>query len=424
MSWTRKKSTQQLFEAVKKGNIEEAKKALENSADLFTVNRYGNSPVMVAVKSISMAEINSRSTSTLHDMLDFLIEQGADVNLKNQSGISPLLEAVKHGDTKALKKLVASGRVDLDTRDKDGNNAMMFLLIESSFVASSEKFVPMCKILLDAGMNINAVNNRNETVLMLSIVKDIRDMVRFLIESGADINIPDKNGNTPLINALAWRGNQILADFLIKSGADVFARNHKKRTMLAETLKSKSVYAFIFAAERIGIRDEDIPDIVSVLQEQRLANIPGGISETLACAAAIFYEHECCQLDGFLPKVIDDNFLYTIRAGIEGSMDVFNRKLVNTLLANQRLKLDISGDNAKYFSAVLLNEFETNPENVLNIITYNMVGSMDKWIADGVEGADILVYRLSSLLQKNGVKVAFTDDDGSGKSDVNDIILF
>ena len=57
-------------------------------------------------------------------------------------------------------------------------------------------------------------------------------MVKYLIESGADINAKDKNGWTALMFA-ARNGYDKIAQLLIKSGADIKAKDRDGKTALS-----------------------------------------------------------------------------------------------------------------------------------------------------------------------------------------------
>jgi ankyrin repeat protein len=46
-----------------------------------------------------------------------------------------------------------------------------------------------------------------------------------MIDAGANLNVQDKNGNTPLHNAARF-GNEEIADILIEAGADVNILNN------------------------------------------------------------------------------------------------------------------------------------------------------------------------------------------------------
>jgi uncharacterized protein len=85
-------------------------------------------------------------------------------------------------------------------------------------------------ILLDAGADINARNRHKfagpgNSPLSAAVYQDRRDVVRLLIDRGADVNQGDNAGFTPLHLAVAL-GRIEAAGILLESGADANARTN------------------------------------------------------------------------------------------------------------------------------------------------------------------------------------------------------
>jgi len=102
-------------------------------------------------------------------------------------------------------------------------------------------------LLLNAGADINFRNNRNETVLLVrsrpdnSVIvemptNDDINVLRFLLERGADPNIQDSDGNTALINAVQWEFYDYV-ELLLSHGASPTLRNKEGRTALDIVLR-------------------------------------------------------------------------------------------------------------------------------------------------------------------------------------------
>jgi hypothetical protein len=88
-------------------------------------------------------------------------------------------------------------------------------------ISSCDK--PLLDILIQAGADINAKNDFGWTALMsISSSKGARsiELAKTLINSpGIDINIQDKDGKTALMHACFW-GNHELVKILLEAGAD------------------------------------------------------------------------------------------------------------------------------------------------------------------------------------------------------------
>jgi hypothetical protein len=87
-------------------------------------------------------------------------------------------------------------------------------------VAISNK--EMVKKCLDRGANVNVKGTDGKTALIISIERKEIDLIRILINSGADVNLADNNGVSPLIYALLINPIDIrILNRLLEAGADV-----------------------------------------------------------------------------------------------------------------------------------------------------------------------------------------------------------
>jgi len=89
-----------------------------------------------------------------------------------------------------------------------------------------ESFMPICdniheiKKLLDTGMNINTLDTRNGMALLHFAASYGRlDIIKYFLDSGADVNVFDRFMDTPL-NFAAWRGFSGIVQYLLENGAD------------------------------------------------------------------------------------------------------------------------------------------------------------------------------------------------------------
>ena len=84
--------------------------------------------------------------------------------------------------------------------------------------ASERGHVAYVRRMVELGMNVNHVNNLGWTALMEAVVlgdggPGHREVVRLLVEAGADRSIADRGGQTPLDHAMA-RGHSEMAAML------------------------------------------------------------------------------------------------------------------------------------------------------------------------------------------------------------------
>jgi len=115
---------------------------------------------------------------------------GQPVNVANTRGDTMLILAVYHGHTEAVELILKQPKLTLDHR-----NAMGFTALDGAAFKGS---VPLAKLLVKAGADLNAKPASGKTALMLAALTDRAEMVEYLLATGADPKATDKDGNTAL----------------------------------------------------------------------------------------------------------------------------------------------------------------------------------------------------------------------------------
>ena len=95
--------------------------------------------------------------------------------------------------------------------------------------------------------------------------EDYREIVKFLLTSGAKINQPDANGTTPLLLAL-MDGHIDLARFLIEQRADINAADGYGRTPLFSAIDARN--AGFYANPHAGPNETDALDVIKTLLDR------------------------------------------------------------------------------------------------------------------------------------------------------------
>ena len=120
-----------------------------------------------------------------------------------------------------IKRLIEAG-ADVNAEDEGGNSPLLYAIWRNS--------VELTKLLISAGLNVDAKNKSGESLLHRVINSDIRN-VHILIKAGADVNAQDNDGNTPLHKIADYRKLGTI-ELLISAGADVNAENLNGETPL------------------------------------------------------------------------------------------------------------------------------------------------------------------------------------------------
>jgi ankyrin repeat protein len=144
-----------------------------------------------------------------------LLAAGADANVRDVDGATPLLYAAHSANTEIVRALLAAG-----ADPNLGNRYGVAPLHEASLVADAA----LIGLLLDAGAEVDAALPEGETPLMLASRTSGVAAVQLLIGRGADVNVVERwQGQTPLMYAAARDRAQVAAA-LIAAGADVNAK--------------------------------------------------------------------------------------------------------------------------------------------------------------------------------------------------------
>ena len=108
------------------------------------------------------------------------IEQGADINARDEKGIDALVYAIVHGHVEIVKLLVEQG-ADVNSKNRDKETALMY----AAHFATHKKHVEIVKLLIQAGADVNARDISGITALTVAQSNNHESAVRVLKEAGA-----------------------------------------------------------------------------------------------------------------------------------------------------------------------------------------------------------------------------------------------
>ncbi|XP_050390986.1 putative ankyrin repeat protein RF_0381 [Patella vulgata] len=164
------------------------------------------------------------------DVVEYLIDNGADVNLLDSfqnTALHYLAANLNPHTDKAylVQKFVDSG-IDFDIQNGKGKTPL--------FIAVRHANEDVVRVLIRNKCNVNLRGGKTkEPPLKASIyryVKGRKSLSTMLLTAGCDVNSSDADGVTPLMIATRYR-NTDLIKMLIQKGADVNARDKRGRTV-------------------------------------------------------------------------------------------------------------------------------------------------------------------------------------------------
>ena len=167
----------------------EAKNSDEkNLVELINYGHDINSKISIFSQAPIHKVIESKSTDK-HSVLNKMLDMGADPNIKDSNGWSPLHYCCQLGD------------------------------LESA------------KILLKNKADINSFSNHNRRPIHMASLMNYPSIVRFLLENNSDKNFKDHLGCTPLLLA-AKQGNVECVSILLQFGAKLYDEDFRKWNVL------------------------------------------------------------------------------------------------------------------------------------------------------------------------------------------------
>ena len=176
------------------------------------------------------------------------LEAGADVDARDETGRTPLMVATEARQTEAFRTLLAAG-ADVDIQDNKQDNPFLYAGAEglldilrlaneagadptitnrfggTALIPAAERgHVEVARYLLtETEVDVNHVNRLGWTALLEAILLSDggprhQELVALLIEHGADVGLPDKDGVRPLAHAQT-RGQSKIIALLTAAGA-------------------------------------------------------------------------------------------------------------------------------------------------------------------------------------------------------------
>lgn len=159
-----------------------------------------------------------------------LLAMGQDVNAVDNDGNTPFI-MTGHAQTYApdLIRLLATAGADVHAVNKEGANALMVALENGDLYKSGPQTVRM--LMKEYGIGPTSRLADGSTPLTIAAeANQSAEILRLLVESGADVNAADADGMTPLM-IYAWETyNTGAMDYLIAAGADLEQRNSAGKT--------------------------------------------------------------------------------------------------------------------------------------------------------------------------------------------------
>ena len=279
------------------GDIESVGTKLKNGADIHAKDKYGMTALMYAaawgkeavvallLRSGAGAGINDKDkygwTALTHAVMHIgaeetkyaeenavatvkqLIGNGANIHAQDNNGMNPLEHALRKGEQEMVDMLRESGGID-------------FVLDRSSLrISWKEKTADKAAI----EDNTSANQWKDDLHSAVRAEEDIESLYDLLRRDDLNIDVPNEDGQTPLMVAAYW-GNRKAVALLLTNGADIHARDNNRQTPLTHAVLSDSILGtgiimkLVANGANIHAQDnnEETPHILLRKGDQKLAD--------------------------------------------------------------------------------------------------------------------------------------------------------
>jgi ankyrin repeat protein len=242
-------ANQSLLEAVERNDINRVKKIIQTDSThkINFKGKDGSTPLTTAAGNGNLP------------IMEILLKAGADINLPGQYQRTAIIKAIvtdiyrynnpELTSTFDIVKFLVNRGADVNISDIDAFTPLMR--------AGSLEDLKMVKLLVEAGANVNKEREHGFTAIFdyITCIKDCTPIVSYLISKGADIHHVEYNGRTPFIkiftDAFPEEADLNLAKLLIKNGSDI---NHQD---------NEGWSAAMYSAEN------DTPQLLKILIEKK-----------------------------------------------------------------------------------------------------------------------------------------------------------
>lgn len=220
------KLNHQLLSAAADGDCKWITELLGRGAQINSRNRFersqggGSHNIWANVCALELAAFFGRS-----EACELLLKQKATLT------DTCLFEAVKQPNPLVCKILIDAG-ANVNIQDQGGSTALIN--------AAQEGHADVCAFLLERGAYVNAQNNQGQTALMLAAMFHYEYVCKILICAGADVHIVDFE-NTPTLHYASHNGHIHICALLLAHQANPNAIDAKGITPLIDCIESSCV---------------------------------------------------------------------------------------------------------------------------------------------------------------------------------------
>ncbi len=260
-----------IFNIIQNVDLDAFNQSKDQISDWGIKDDEGNSLIIAAFQTLSKIDKVNKGKTALHysvmnndiSMAQMLIENGADVHVKDENENTPYLLARKMGYHEIADLILNSLREKIYNENSNGLDINdKNIAGENEYLKKRKNIISIIFSLIEKCENINAPDKNGKYPLHYAVLSGNYDLVKELIDKKIDINVRDQiKSSTPLIMA-AGIGEWHIVNLLLENHADINIRekeqspeisNNKNGTVRGEEYLKPDEYNFKFIVYSEGI---------------------------------------------------------------------------------------------------------------------------------------------------------------------------
>ena len=218
-----------LVMALTNNHMDMARFTIEHGANLNVSDWFGRTPLWAAVETRNMDVENAEpfengvDRGPVLEIIQMLLDKGADPNARTKetppirrqmlratgslswvdfTGQTPFVTAALSGDVTVMRLLLEYG-ADPYVPTGGGTTALMAAaginwVVDQTYDEGPKALLEAVKLCWELGMDVNAVNSMGLTAVFGAVNRGSDDILQFLVDKGAKLDVKDKEGRTPL----------------------------------------------------------------------------------------------------------------------------------------------------------------------------------------------------------------------------------
>ncbi|XP_067678573.1 ankyrin-1-like [Haliotis asinina] len=226
----------ELNSASKTGDIRKVKEILsQGHVDIDCKGRIGRTPVMWA------------AGEGHKEVVDLLMSRGANLSITDGFGLTILHSACLGGDVDLVKNVISQNMLDINGRVHCGRTAVM--------MAAENRHRDVVKLLVDKGADVSVVDETGDNIIHCACRGGDVGVVKYILsKSMVDVDRRGSNKMTPIMVAKNYKHREVV-DLLVSKWPDGSLKYYKHRSILQSACQKGNIdmVKFILSQNTVSI---------------------------------------------------------------------------------------------------------------------------------------------------------------------------